>query len=287
MMMTPPPGIDPIQRMGWSVIAMGARPWRHSVELTEAITWTAARVWTMPGSLRSVPLDNGTTRIIIGVDERAEMTVDGEPLTLRPRDLILIDGASEVTVDNTRPWARYELLLRSPVLRHGTGSGQVGKTQRLGEDESAVLAALLNEVSTRSGLAARAGAELLAHAIAEVVMFSLHNALDLPPALSPSESRLFQEALRLIQENYLDPRFSVGDLAARMSVSRNHIHRIFARTGRTPRTEIEARRVRAARSALERSPARGKDTLQQIALASGFPSSRRLREALNREDGRR
>ncbi|MEH0074172.1 helix-turn-helix domain-containing protein [Pannonibacter sp. Pt2] len=93
---------------------------------------------------------------------------------------------------------------------------------------------------------------------------------------------LFGEALRLIRQNFRDPDFSAGTLCALLGVAPRQLQRAFARHGDSPREQILAIRLDAARRRLMAEPQR---TVADIAFEQGFGDLSHFYRAYRRRFG--
>lgn len=92
-----------------------------------------------------------------------------------------------------------------------------------------------------------------------------------------------QQATRsLIEQHYRDPDFTADSIAQELKMSRRHLYRHFAGTGRSPAALIADRRLARAKELLRRRDSVG---LNGIAAASGFASAATMRNRFRAEFG--
>jgi len=183
-------------------------------------------------------------------------------------------------------WAWCEWHLRAPALTQRRVRQQYRHALGLAEHDYALMTAMTNIVSTRSGFEAAGGGSLLLEALAGVALASFTDAADEHPALSATQAEILRRARATIDRRYPDPSFDVSALASDLHISATYLRRIFAAIGTTPREAIEERRIRATESFLSLS-ARGRGALTDAARAAGFSSTERLQAALGRQRHRR
>jgi len=201
--------------------------------------------------------------------------------------MVLLAGDEAVRTESTAMWARYEWRLTAPALQQPRFAVHFGHPLRLSPEHYALLTTMSNVVSTRMGFGVSSGSGMLQEALASAALAAVLDATDETEDLSPSLSRILQEARDVIEKRYADDSFDVAALAATLHLSMRHLRRPFAAVGTTPAQAIEERRLAAADAVLDRTPARGRDTLEQVAKAAGFSSARHLRDALARRRRRR
>ncbi|MDR6867891.1 AraC-like DNA-binding protein [Microbacterium resistens] len=272
-----------LSSLGWHAPESRSAPGRSSAELTSSAAWTVSRAWSTAGALDARPLDNGVSRIVVGVDGAASVRLDHhDALRLEPRQLLLVDGRTPVSTESNDVWARYEWHLRSPALRQNRFAAAFSRPLTLKGGGYALIATMTNVISTHGDLGTSGGAGALLDALSGVVMSAVLDATSDTTALSPTQARLIQEAYAIVETRFPDSSFDVTALAEALHVSARYLRRLFAIAGTSPRAAIEERRVRAAEALLTVTPARSKDTLGNIARTAGFSSVPRLQAALRR-----
>ncbi|WP_424935849.1 MULTISPECIES: helix-turn-helix domain-containing protein [Bacteria] len=270
----------PLLSLGWT--PLDPAPLRSSAELVTSGSWTIARLWSTAGTLRSSPLEAGTIRLILGVAGAADVTVNRTTLRLEPYEIVLLDGETAVRTESADMWARFEWRLIAPALQQPRFRAHFGRALALSREHYALLTTMSNVISTREAFGVSPGSGALQDAFAGAALAAVLDATDETEELSSSLSRILQEARRVIEARYTDESFDVATLAATLRLSMRHLRRPFAALGTTPAQAIEERRLAAADTVLDHTPARSRDTLEQVAMASGFSSVRRLRDALDR-----
>ena len=256
---------------------------RSSVELSRGPTWTVARVWSTAGCLRGARLRSTTHRILLGVDGEAEIVVDDVPLALAPQQLLVIPPSAAVETRSLSLWARCEWHVDSTALDGLHLARHSRTTLALLPRNYALLTTMTNVISTAPAFGTSPGARVLLDALSSSVAAAILDATDTPTSLSPGQAELVAQATARIEQRHTDPAFTITRLAQEMSLTREHLHHLFARTGSPPRQVLEARRTRTARSLLNLAPERGKGTLEEIATASGFTTVRTMKAALARQ----
>ncbi|WP_424937307.1 MULTISPECIES: hypothetical protein [Bacteria] len=256
---------------------------RSSVELSRGATWTVARVWSTAGHLHGTRLRSTTHRILLGVDGEAEVVVDGVPLVLAPRELLVIPPPATVETRSRTLWARCEWHVDSTALDGLHLARHSRTTLALLPRDYALLTTMTNVISTAPAFGTSPGSRILLDALSSTVAAAILDATDTPTSLSPGQADLVARAITLIEQRHTDPTFTITRLAQEMSLTREHLHHLFARTESPPRQVLEARRTRTARSLLSLAPERGKGTLEEIAIASGFTTVRTMKAALARQ----
>ena len=273
------PEVPSLHSLGWQPRAPA--PQRSSVELVSTDTWTVSRVWSTGGTLDARPLPAGTTRVLVGVDGAAVLRSADSSGTLSPKRMILLDATDSVSMESENLWAWCEWHLRTPALTQRRVRQQHRHALPLAAHDYALVTAMTNVISTRSGFETAGGGNLLLETLAGVTLASLTDAADEHTALSPLQTEIVRRARATIERRYSDPSFDVSALASGLHLSGTYLRRIFAMLGTTPREAIEERRVRAAESFLSLS-ARGRGALTDAARATGFSSAERLQAALDR-----
>ncbi|WP_424936758.1 MULTISPECIES: helix-turn-helix domain-containing protein [Bacteria] len=270
-----------LSALGWSA-RRGGDP--SSVELATAATWTVARVWSAPGMLVAHPAGEQIHRVILGVDGAVALVVDGVELTLAPREIVVLPGASTITAESGALWARCEWLLNSVALEHPRLAGHLNTPHRLTAEHYALMTTMTNVISTAPAFGTSAGSRTLLGALAATAATAIVDATGKRIDLSPAQAELVERATDIIEANHRDPDFTVRALFRGMAISETHLHHLFSLLGTTPRQAIEARRVATARSLLALTPRRGPGALGDIAVRAGFRTVRTMQAAIARQE---
>ncbi|WP_424937384.1 MULTISPECIES: helix-turn-helix domain-containing protein [Bacteria] len=273
----------PLSTLAWRPLP--PEPQRWSVEATAHDSWVVARVWSTAGSLRAKGLDDGWTRVILGVDGMAEVSVNDGSLQIRPHEALFLRADDHVTTTNSGIWARCEWQLHAPTLRQEKFARSFGRALPLQADYYALLTTMTNATSTQPTLGQTGGAGMLLDAFTGVAVAAMLDATGETERLSATQTAILQDARAVIEQRYMDSAFDAGTLASTLGLSARHLRRPFAAVGTTPSRAIEERRLDAADSVLRVTPARSRGTLEQVATIAGFSSARRLRDALKRRSG--
>ncbi|MDR6867174.1 AraC-like DNA-binding protein [Microbacterium resistens] len=275
-----PSALPSLTALGWAV--RGRPPSGASVELAETRTWTAARLWSTACTLGSLPLPAGTHRVLLTIDGEGTLRTRGSSFSLKARQLVFLDGEEPTVTENVGLWARYEWHLRSPLLRSPPFADHLAIPLEIDDGHQQLLAAATNVTAVAPGLADGPGAPFLLDMLTAMLSAAVTDSVGVPTTLSPAQAAHFREALLLIDQHHRDSSFSVQTLLRRMSLSKSTLHSVFAAAESTPRQQLEARRASSALSELNTNPARGKQTLGEIARRSGFASIRQMQDALSR-----
>ncbi|PSS43137.1 hypothetical protein C6401_13915 [Arthrobacter woluwensis] len=93
----------------------------------------------------------------------------------------------------------------------------------------------------------------------------------------------FTHSQSLIDDRYMDPTFSVAELAASLKMSVRNLQGIYAERGKNAHQAIRDRRLREAKTLLS-DPAHISLTIDEIAILSGLGNTQRLRRAFESAD---
>jgi AraC-like DNA-binding protein len=248
-------------------------------------SWKIARIWSTATTLSALPLEPGTTRIIISVAGIASVRIGDALVSLRPGQMILLGSDSNITVEHGGLWARCEWHLRSAALRQDRFTTYLATVLSILSADYMLLTTMTNVISTNPSSGTAHGAGVLLDAFAATVMAAVLNATGGTTVLSSAQTSLVQSVIAMIDEQHHDPSFTIARLVRTTSVSKTHLHRLFAKVGTTPRRMLEARRVATATILLNAISTRNEDVMESIASQSGFPSARTMHAAIQRQQG--
>lgn len=248
-------------------------------EATAGRGWTAGRLWTA-GSMVHTPAANARElHVIVGVEGRGTITSRRRALVVGRRQLMIAEAEHEMRVESNTPWARFEWVLDSPALslsRHLRLLTPIAVDELHWELIAAMTNTLVSHEPSLGGHPSSVSSGGIGAAFTQLLLTVLERAGSGRAIGSESSTGLIDRAYRLIDENFSDPEYGVADLRADLSLSKSHLHRLFADQGTTPRRELEARRVDAALVAMESTPS------AEVARASGFRSVQRMMIAIGR-----
>jgi len=269
-----------LEALAWR--SVGVPPRHGAVERTASTTWLVSRNWVAPCSLTASALGSNAQRVIVCVDGEVELTRGvEETFRLMPQQMVVVDGEIPLTVATSGTWAWIEWQLTTPfhTLRRRELFMQL---LRLSDDTFSLVANTTNVFCSQPGLSSSPGARALTGALNTTLYAAVLDGLGLPASLSLTNIEVLKRALDLIEARHRDSTFTIGELAASLSVHQSFLNRLFAHIDTTPRRALEAARVDSARSLLEGTPQHSRATMDNVAHVAGFASVQQMRSALRR-----
>lgn len=269
-----------LARLSWAAKA-GATV-RLSCQALVTSTWTIGRAWSAGLALDSVALPNGMKRVLIGAEGNMTLQLAHDSVTLSRQQLLILDAQDSIRVSSAEPWARFEWIVQAAALglqRHEPGHG---RSLEISQAHWELIAAISNSLINTEMSLESPGLTMIGGVLSQTITAALADQLNPQGDGARPIHPLLLSARRLIAENYANPSYSVEDLRNDLSISKTHLHRLFATAGTSPRRDLERRRVMAAQEMIHALSATRPSDLAEIATAAGFSSRERMQRALLR-----
>ncbi|WP_146116833.1 hypothetical protein [Microbacterium sp. MYb64] len=205
-----------------------------------------------------------------------DFTVDGETVTTRAGQLVLLDGDAPTSARTRAATARFVWHLTPTFLSPRSHRFRFHEPLSVDNGTMQGLMALTN-ATLRHPEAAPASTHV-GHALEHLIAGALEEAGTLSgTADAVHRDDLFTAAQGVIESRFRDPAFDVNRLARELSSTARHVHAAFRTFGTTPRRQIEERRI----AEFERLTPQIL-TLTQVVERSGFSSIRQYTRAAAR-----
>lgn len=247
-------------------------------EIQQHRRFGVGHAWSRSAGYR-LTADRRRIYLVLTMEGGFEFTVDGAPVRTEPGSLVLFDGEVPTTARTLQGTARFVWYLEPTFLHpHRSPFGYAEPIRATGTSTQLLIGmtnALIGVPEPRSGAAQRRLALSFEHLLAA----ALHEAGSEQDRMAEHRDGLFMAALEALEAHFRDPAFDVARLAKEISTSVRHVHAVFRTMGTTPRREIERRRVSEFQTLAAAAPA----GVTELALRSGFTSSRQLNRALGRQ----
>ena len=239
--------------------------------------------WQRGGEYVLTP-EEGVVGLVLVLDGGCSFAIQGSHFELRADDLIMHGAGTPVTVQAPEACSLAAWWFTPTVLRgrrfqqlhdHPIRLGPQGREVALG-----VTRAVLTMPPAQDPRIAIAHQWSLEHTFAALLLE--HPGIRATPPASGTVDTVLNDAQRVIESAFHDPRFDVNRLAAHLHVSRSTLHRAYSLIDTTPRAEILARRLAEARAILDDAQGAAHPALMRLAAeAGGFSSVRQLRRILS------
>ncbi|MDR6866834.1 AraC-like DNA-binding protein [Microbacterium resistens] len=237
-----------------------------------------SRIWHSPARIVAVPRrgeERGIIRLVLVAEGRAELSVPGWAVPLRPGEIVLVDPAVETTIAATVGFGFLQFAVAGDRLALDRPLPPLPARA----SDPASVQVLVAAVNTLFAVGLRAGAEgaaLFVQALEKLVgaVLARSAVVDSPfhaPALDGDARRAFAA----IAAQHTRPDFDTAALAALLRTSPRNLTRILARAGTTPATAIRRARLRTA-AVIDAGDGRPE---RVVAALSGFRDARALRRA--------
>lgn len=278
-------GSDWLRSRGWLV-----RTGRANVfaDVMDATKFGYSRTWLGPGQYRkeAVRPAESPSRVsaLLLVEGSANLEIEQQTSEFTVGDVVLIGGASTLSLSADAPVALYEIVTdydRMGLERYALPptSGPYASSR----DYWPALTGVINQVLGSGVNPNDFGMGSIRTAVDSLLLASLKESTAMTARKrTEQDSDLVQRARTIIQNEAHSPDLTVARLADLVRVSRAHLHRIFAAESSTPLAEIREARVDIARLHLAEKEGLRESDLQDIAQKSGFRTAAALRRALRR-----
>lgn len=246
--------------------------------------WVASRIWSAASHLTSTTVPRRrAARIVVGIEGMGRVAVRDRSYELPPKHILVVRSDSPVVISCEKSWARFywefDDLERGDSLLLRALQGP----RLLPDLYWNLIAATTNTVVTRAEQDdIRFDDPFLNESVLTLFSAAVVNSLAVENLRSDELSRRFLEAIQLIEARHSDRALNVAQLARLLGVSIPHLHRVFAAQDTTPGREIERHRVLSAHALITSRQRSGRHSAEAVARLSGFTSTRRMRDALQR-----
>lgn len=270
-----------LESLGWQV-ADASEAFRVGGDMVRTDGVTVARLWHAParGVLRH-PGAHATGRFVamLIVEGRGVCTIDEDRYLFAPGTLLLHDQAQRVALESQTMIAAVHVShWWDRLLPAGTIPEAAPASSRPSEHVVALLTAIVNVTLSQRLTESDLGFTAWLAAVDSAVIALLRANLVVDATVREEPLSMFDRAMALIAERYVDPAFTIADLAMELGVSTRWVLQAFADAGESPRSTLQALRIAHAHALLPSLPT--PDEVADAAAVSGFRSSRALRRAL-------
>lgn len=279
------PAADSLSAIGWTSAAVPAP--RVEVDGSGGWQWNVSRVWTTVGDFDAPVFMAGTMWAFIGVDGVGTILRGTEQHTLRPQEMLVVPATTPLRTTSTAPWARIIWRFETSLLRQPQFDGTLGIVHRLSEAHWGLITALTGTIAAAPFSVWETGATYVNYALASTIASAVaDNAGPVHAQYIKDRTGLYRQAIRVIDERFLDPSFTVPEIARTLAISVSYLHKVFAEVGTRPAHELEWRRARRAHSLLSSVATPTLAVLEDVAGRSGFTSVSRMRSTMRRQSWR-
>jgi len=220
--------------------------------------------------------------LVLTMEGGFDFTIDGTPVRTEPGSLIVLQGDTPTLARTLGSTARFVWHLEPTVLRPEHSRFAYGEPFRVGGTALQGLMAMTNgmvrSLAPVNDIARRHLALAFEHLLVGVIEES---GPQRNTDLAAHHDGLFMAAVAVIETRFRDPGLSVERIAKDLAVSVRTLHATFARTGTSPRREIERRRVAEAGHLADLVAL----TPSELATRCGFTSVRQMTRSLGRQPG--
>lgn len=263
---------DALEAFGWTV---SSDDLRGDCRIGEGLRWSVATITTGPHRAEAHDLGVDTARFIVSLAGSAEVRMGRAKHVLPPRHALVVLGDQPLAVDSDEVWMRLEWhvmavpsgLIRARVIQPVPFRVDAGIMRLL----DSMTRSLIVEAPSLDSLAQVFVYRLLSQTVVAAIADDLR--------LGSSRQRLFERAQFLIESEYVDPKFTVKLLCARLNVSRSYLYEVYAAYGTTPRKEMERHRIGSLRA---RADLDAHAAASELAGLAGFSSVQHLRDTVTR-----
>ncbi len=274
-----------LSRIGWTCDTRPAP--RVDLDAAGDSQWSVARLWTTPGRFQAAPFPAGSMWAFLGVDGVGTVTNGATESRIRPQELLVVPGDQPTESSASAPWARIIWRFETRLLRQASFDSLLGRVHSLNDAHFNLLTAMTGAIALAPASAWDASAAYVDYALASSIAAALADAAGpVHRQLAKDRTGHLRDAIRLIDDKYLDPTVKVEDIARELAMSLSYLHRLFAEVGTTPARELERRRAQRAFALLSSVQSPTAAALEDAAHRSGFSSVRRMRYTMRREDQR-